>query len=341
MRLAFLVSLSLLLAGAAAQESAKELHDRLAAAQKDLTSAGRLDRAKLDEFQQSVRDALAANEKLFGTGDGLYYRARLQLLARDQKAAAGSFHAYLATKPASDLAHEARVAAAGLAMGDKQAARELLGAVDAGKLSEATRRQFEQMQSQMKADETRAALHGKPAPAIPAEKVLNGDANWSLERMRGKVVVVDFWATWCPPCRAIIPDLVKLQAEHGAQGLQVVGVTRFYGNGMDFDADSTLPHGGKSVGGRKGSGKELSAEEELRVNENFIKAFAVNYPIVFTGEKVAGDSYGVTGIPTCYVIGRDGKVLGHIVGGGKANHDKLVDLITQALGGTASHKGGD
>jgi len=336
MRLASLLTISLLLAGLPAQESAKDLVDRLTTAQKEMTAAGaRPDRAKIDAFQQSVKDAIAANAKLLGEGEGLYWRGRLQQMSRDLKGASDSFQGYLATKPTSDLAHEARVAAVN-GMQDKKLARELLAAVKADKLSEATKKQFEQMQTQRKAEDTRAGLDGKDAPTIAAVKVLNGNADWSLAGHKGKVVVVDFWATWCPPCRAIIPELVKLQAEHGAAGLQVVGVTKYYGSGMDFAADSELPHGGKAVGGRKGSGKEMPQEEEIKVNENFIKAFQLNYPVVLTGETVGSESYGVTGIPTCFVIGRDGKVVGHVVGGGKPNHDKLVAMIQQALGAAAA-----
>ena len=46
-----------------------------------------------------------------------------------------------------------------------------------------------------------------------------------LSAYRGKVVLINFWATWCPPCRAEMPDLVKLQREHAKQGLQIIGIT--------------------------------------------------------------------------------------------------------------------
>src|SRR3982750_2356852 len=47
----------------------------------------------------------------------------------------------------------------------------------------------------------------------------------SLNKFKGKVVMLNFWATWCPPCRAEMPDLVKLQREYGGKGLQIVGIT--------------------------------------------------------------------------------------------------------------------
>lgn len=337
MRLLTALSLTFLLAGLSAQETAKEVFDKLATAQKELAAGGaRPDKAKVDAFQQSVKDALAANAKLLAEGDGLYYRGRLQMMARDNKAAVASLQAYLDAKPTSDLVHEARVVAAQMSMNSKDGnARELLAAVKADKLSEASRKALEGMQAQFKAEDTRNGITGKPVPAFAAIKTLNAPADFALDKCQGKVVVMDFWATWCPPCRQIIPDLVKLQEQHGAAGLQVVGVTRYYGYGMDFDESSKLPHGGKSVGSRE-KDKAIGHDEEVKVNENFVKAFKLNYPVVFSEAEVGKETFGITGIPTVFVVGRDGKVVGHIVGGGEENHAKLEKMIAEALGNKAT-----
>lgn len=318
--------LSLLASGLSAQDTPKALLDKCVAAQKDLTAGGkRPDKAKIDEFQKMVKDAVASNEKMLADGEGLYYRARLQLMARDQQAGQESMKAFLAAKPDSDLSHEARVALASMTMrNDEAGAKKLLAEVKLDKLSPDTKKSFEAIQKQMNAESVRNGTTGKALPAIPAEKVLNAAADWSFASCKGKVLVVDFWATWCPPCRAIIPALVELQEKHGKDGLQVVGVTRYYGRGMDFAEDSKLPHGGKSV-------SDLKEGPEVTVNENFIKAFKLNYPVVFTGKEVAGDAFGITGIPTCFVVGRDGKVVGNIVGGGDENHEKLLKMIETAL----------
>ncbi len=331
MRIASVVVLSLLLSGLSAQETAKELFDKAVAAQKELRAGGRPEKAKVEAFQKSVKDSIAANASMLGEGDNLYYRARLEMLAGERDTGAATLKAFLATKPDTENGHEGRVMAAQLAMGqDEAAAREILSQVKADKLSEPTKKMFEGLQSQFKADDTRTGLTGKAMPAIPANKVLNGAADWSFAGTKGKVVLVDFWATWCPPCRAVIPGLVEMQEKHAAEGLQVVGVTRYYGYGMDFTADSKLPHGGKSVGDRDPA-KKLSEADELKVNENFVAAFKLNYPVVFTDASVAKDAFGVTGIPTVFVIGRDGKVVGNVVGGGDKAHEELEKMVASAL----------
>lgn len=116
-----------------------------------------------------------------------------------------------------------------------------------------------------------------------------------------------------------------MQKQHGGD-VHVVGVTRFYGKGMDFsDPAAAKPHGGKSVNG-------LDEAAEIAINEAFVKAFAVEYPLVFTTEGEMRQRFGVTGIPTVFVLGRDGRIVGKVVGGGESAHAELARLVDEARG---------
>ena len=102
-----------------------------------------------------------------------------------------------------------------------------------------------------------------------------------LATYRGKVVLLDFWATWCTPCRGEIPHLVEFQGKYGAQGFQVIGIS------MDDDA--------KPVRG-------------------FYKDFKMNYPVALGTTEVADAYGGVLGLPIAFLIGRDGRVAVKYVG---------------------------
>ena len=103
---------------------------------------------------------------------------------------------------------------------------------------------------------------------------LNGQ-QLTLSSYRGKVVLLDFWATWCDPCREETPHLVELQQKYGDRGLQIVGVS------MD------------------------DGPEPVR---SFYQQFHMNYPVVM-GTAKTGELYGgVLGLPIAFVIGRDGLI---------------------------------
>jgi DsbE subfamily thiol:disulfide oxidoreductase len=119
------------------------------------------------------------------------------------------------------------------------------------------------------------AMVGKQAPVWEV-KDAQGKTFRSSD-VKGKVAVVNFWATWCGPCRAEIPNLIELQKRYGPEGLVIVGIS------LD--------------------------EEGAAVVEPFIKRLGVNYPVVI-GTKAVDEAFGgVEAIPAVFVIDRDGKIV--------------------------------
>ena len=137
--------------------------------------------------------------------------------------------------------------------------------------------------------------YGTPAPNFTLQTLDGKDV--SLTDFRGKAVLVNFWATWCGPCKIETPWLVELQNEYGSQGLQVVGVA------MDD------------------SGKDEIAK--------FAKDMGVNYPVLI-GKESVGDAYGgVPALPESFFVGRDGKIVDRILG--LKGRGEIEDSVKKAL----------
>jgi thiol-disulfide isomerase/thioredoxin len=136
---------------------------------------------------------------------------------------------------------------------------------------------------------------GDRAPQF-ARQDLQGKA-FDLKAQRGKVVLIDFWASWCPPCIVEIPHLNQLQKKYGARGFQAVGVA------MDDSAS---------------------------VTRETMRKIAFDYPVV-AGDAKFGNLYGgVLGLPLQYLVGADGKILA--IWSGEVAPEKLDREIAGAVG---------
>lgn len=128
----------------------------------------------------------------------------------------------------------------------------------------------------------RASVARGKFPEAPAFSVtdLNG-SRLALSDYKGKVVLLDFWATWCPPCRMEIPGFVALQDKYRDQGFAVVGIS------MDDDPSPV---------------------------RDFYKQFRMNYEVAMGNDKL-GELYGgILGLPTTFLIGRDGRIYDKVSG---------------------------
>jgi thiol-disulfide isomerase/thioredoxin len=123
-------------------------------------------------------------------------------------------------------------------------------------------------------------------PYPPHYKVQNGKT-LQLSDYRGKVVIIDFWATWCPPCRKGIPDLIKLKNEYKDKDVEIIGVSLDRVTRAGKTAEDVLP---------------------------FIEKMGINYPIVW-GTLQTPQAFGrVQAIPTTFFLDKNGKVRKKIEG---------------------------
>ncbi len=119
----------------------------------------------------------------------------------------------------------------------------------------------------------------------------------SLQNYRGKIVIIDFWATWCPPCRRGIPDLIQIQKEF-KNNVVVLGIS------LDTDTKKDVVP--------------------------FMKNMGINYPVVYANSQVIQDYGNVEAIPTSFVINKNGKIVNQHIG--LTPKESYVSEINKLLG---------
>jgi len=153
---------------------------------------------------------------------------------------------------------------------------------------------------------------GPPGTALPMPPTNGGSINnlgWTFAggkrnlfaEFKGKVLVLDFYATWCDPCRRSVPHLIELQKKYEAQGVQVIGL---------------------NVGG---------ADDEVRV-PGFAKEFGIQYPLAQPDEELVTFLFGkIDAIPQTFVFDRQGQLAERLIGYGENGGQRIDNAVEAAL----------
>ncbi len=120
----------------------------------------------------------------------------------------------------------------------------------------------------------------------------------SLSSFRGKLVFLNFWATWCPPCKAEMPSMQRLYQKLKDKGLVILAV---------------------------------DLQEDVKTVQKFVDEHQLGFPVVLDSDGRVGATYGARSIPTTYIIGRDGAVLGGTIGGHEWDSPEMIAFFTRLL----------
>ena len=177
--------------------------------------------------------------------------------------------------------------------------RKVMNFVEGGGFSE--KKLMQKVESYSKAD---------PAPELKIIEWLGQDAA-TLEQMRGKVVLLDFWATWCGPCISTFPRLRGWHKKYGGNGFMIVGVTQYYG---------------------EQGGKRMSPLQELDFLREFKEKHKLPYGFAISSPGEAALKYGVNALPSTVLLDRNGVVRYIGIGAGAEEVENLEDMIKKVVG---------
>jgi thiol-disulfide isomerase/thioredoxin len=144
--------------------------------------------------------------------------------------------------------------------------------------------------------ESPVATVGKPAPKFDTID-LKGDV-WSLSKLKGKVVFVNFWATWCPPCREEMPSMQRLYTMLPKDKFEMIA---------------------------------LYNKDNPELVKNFIAKLNITLPILDDQQNIIGQSYGLTGLPETFIVDKQGMIREKYIGPAQWDSPEYIDMLTKYI----------
>lgn len=146
-------------------------------------------------------------------------------------------------------------------------------------------------------EEAKPALEGNPAPDFTLRDLAGHETR--LSDLKGKVVLVNFWATWCPPCREEVPSLMSLNRLMAGKPFQMLAVSINEGGARDVEA--------------------------------YFRQSGNTLPALLDTNQEVGKLYGITGVPETFIVGRNGVILKKVVGGLDWTAPDVVAFLNDAM----------
>ncbi len=144
--------------------------------------------------------------------------------------------------------------------------------------------------------ESPVATVGKQAPDFDTVD-LKGDV-WSLSKLKGQVVFLNFWATWCPPCREEMPSMERLYAKLPKEKFEMIA---------------------------------LFNKDDPAAVKNFVAKLGITFPILSDEYNFAGTKYGLTGLPETFIIDKQGVIQEKYIGSVEWDSPEIVDMLMKYI----------
>lgn len=162
----------------------------------------------------------------------------------------------------------------------------------------------------LKRREKHYQILGEPAPELETIDEWFPGERATLAELRGKVVLIDFWATWCAPCYEAFPHLIEWQRDFGERGFMIIGVTRYYGIS---------------------DGTRAERPAELAFLKTFREKEKLNYDIAVATDQSSQRAFGATSLPTAIIIDRKGIVRYAESGTNSTRMEEMREMILKLL----------